>query len=52
MEILNKIWSYITFKKNPEAKGNSYLRTMHGINKLSIAMFLVAIVILIIKCTR
>ncbi len=52
MEILNKIWSYITFKKNPEAKGNSYLRAMHGINKLSIAMFLVAIVILIIKCSR
>ncbi len=52
MEILNKIWSYITFKKNPEAKGNSYLRAMHGINKLSIAMFLVALVVLAIKCSR
>ncbi|MFM9944164.1 MAG: DUF6728 family protein [Bacteroidia bacterium] len=52
MEILNKIWSYITFKKDPNSKGNSYLKAMHGINKLSIAMFLVAIVILIFKCSK
>jgi hypothetical protein len=52
MEILNKIWGYITFKKNPEAKGNSYLSAMHSINKLSIAMFLMAIIVLIIKCSR
>ena len=52
MEILKKIWSYITFQKDPNARDNPYLKTMHGINKLSIAMFLVALVVLLYKCVR
>ncbi len=52
MEILRKIWMYITFKKDKNAYTNSYLKTMHGINKLSILMFCVALVILVYKCTR
>jgi hypothetical protein len=69
--ILQKIWSYITFKKQPEfrdqdsldtngqgadeASGNekkydgSYLKMMHGINRISIIMFLIGMIIVLIK---
>jgi hypothetical protein len=63
--ILQKIWSYITFKKQPEfgadgsrdgdtsgKEGNndrSYLKMMHGINRISIIMFLIGMIIVIIK---
>jgi len=52
MEILNKIWGYITLKKNPEASGNTNLKVMHGINKISIVMFLAGMLVLIYKCTK
>jgi hypothetical protein len=73
--ILQKIWSYITFKKQPEFKENedqpsvndsdtidefgtqdkdsgSYLRMMHGINRISIFMFIIGMIIVIIKLLR
>jgi len=52
MEVWRKIVSYITFKKQaaPADGSNSLnLRAMHTINKISIFMFLVGIVILAIK---
>ncbi len=52
MEILRKFWNYLTFKKDTNPNTNSYLKTMHGINKLSIAMFIIALVILAYKCIR
>ncbi len=52
MEILKKIWSYLTLKKDLNAKDNAYLKTMHGINKLSILMFMVALTVLIYKCLK
>jgi len=44
--------SYLSFRKQEGEANNSFLRTMHRINRLSILMFLVAIVILIYKWTR
>ncbi|MDX2286507.1 MAG: DUF6728 family protein [Bacteroidia bacterium] len=50
MEIWKKIWSYITFRKpEPGAPSSFNLSVMHGINKISILMFLAAIVFLIIR---
>jgi hypothetical protein len=46
--ILKKLWSYITFQKQ-EGNGSSYLKMMHGINRISILMFLVAIVVMFVK---
>lgn len=50
MEVLKKIWGYLTFKKNTGS--GSFLKSMHIINKVSIFMFLIAMVILIVKLTR
>ncbi len=52
--MFKKIWSYITFKKQPEfgQEDKSYLKMMHGINRISILMFLIGIVIVIIKIIR
>ena len=52
MEILKKLWGYLTLKKNPEASGNTNLKVMHGINKLSIIMFLFGMIVLIYKCSK
>jgi hypothetical protein len=52
MEVWRKILSYITFKKQeaPADGSNGFnLRAMHTINKISILMFLVGMVILAIK---
>jgi hypothetical protein len=52
MEILRKIWGYVIFKKNTDPEKNLNLKVMHGINKLSILMFLVGMIVLIYKCSR
>ncbi|MEK9601288.1 MAG: DUF6728 family protein [Bacteroidota bacterium] len=49
MEVLKKIFSYLTFKK--DTGEGSFIKSMHIINKISILTFLIAIVILIIKIT-
>ena len=36
-------------KKDPNAPDSQWMRYMHGINRISIFMFLVAMIILIIK---
>lgn len=55
MEVLRKIWSYLNFFKKQEApteKGTSFnLRAMHTINKISLLMFLGAIIFLVLKWT-
>ena len=51
MEILKKIWSYVTLKKDEKAGNNTNLKIMHGINKVSIVMFMVCMMILIYKCS-
>ncbi len=50
MEVLKKITGYLTFKK--DAGTGSFLKSMHVINKISIFMFLLAMVYLIVKLTR
>jgi hypothetical protein len=50
MEVWKKIWGYLTFRKrDADAPDSTNLRVMHGINKVSIFMFLVAIVLIVIK---
>jgi hypothetical protein len=50
MEVLKKIFGYLTFKK--DTGEGSFLKSMHLINKLSLLMFLVSIIYLVIKITR
>jgi len=49
--ILKKIISYLTFKKqtNDGNEPNYNLRMMHGINRITIFMFLIGIIFVIIK---
>ncbi len=49
-EILSKIWGYVTFKK--DTGEGSFLKSMHTINKISILVFICAMVYLVIKLTR
>lgn len=50
MEVWNKIWGYLTLRKPTEDEPTSFnLRMMHGINKISIFMFLIALIIMIVK---
>lgn len=51
MLVLRKLLSYILFwqkSKDPKKK-NVNLKVMHGINKISIVMFLVGVVVIIFK---
>ena len=47
MEVIKKILSYLTFNK--DTGEGSFIKSMHIINKISILMFLIAIIIMIIK---
>lgn len=51
MGILRQIAEYLYLKKkDPNApKSGLFLRTMHGINRLSIFMFILAMLIIILK---
>ena len=49
--IWRKFLTYINFfgKGNPDAKGNINLKLMHGINRISIFMFILAIIFLLVR---
>lgn len=48
--ILRKILGYLTFnKEETKAKGNVNLKMMHGINRISIFVFIIALVIMAFK---
>ena len=50
MGFLRQIAEYLYLrKKDPNAPNTQFVRYMHGINRLSIFMFLVALIIMIIK---
>ena len=49
--IFKKIWSYITFRKQPGVK-NLNTRLMHGMNRISILMFLIALIVIIYRMVR
>ncbi len=46
---VSEVFTYFFRKKDPEAKPNFNLRMMHGINKISIIMFLVGIILFMLK---
>ena len=46
---LGPVFGYFFRKKDPNRKTNFNLRMMHGINKISMLMFLVGIIFIIIK---
>jgi hypothetical protein len=43
------VLGYFFRKKDPNAKPNFNLKMMHGINKISIIMFLVALVVMVVR---
>ncbi|MBC8033590.1 MAG: hypothetical protein H7Y03_05555 [Chitinophagaceae bacterium] len=50
MSVLKQIAEYLYIrKKDPNAPRGSFINTMHGINRLSIFMFIIAIIIIIVK---
>lgn len=50
MSILNQIAEYLYLKKkDPNAKSTQWMKYMHGINRLSIILFLIALVIIVVK---
>jgi hypothetical protein len=53
MGVWKQIGEYLYLrKKDPNAPDSNFLRKMHGINRLSIFLFLIAIIIMIIKLIR
>ena len=53
MGILNQVAEYLYLKKkDPNAPKSKWLKYMHGINRISILLFLVGLVILTIKLLR
>ncbi len=46
---LGEVFGYFFRKKDPDAKPNFNLRMMHGINKISILVFLLALVVMVLK---
>ncbi len=53
MGVLNQIAEYLYLKRrDPNAKDTQWMKYMHGINRLSIFLFIVAMIILAIKLMR
>jgi len=46
--IFKKIWSYMTFQKQ-EGERNLNTRLMHGMNRVSLLMFAVALVVILVR---
>lgn len=46
---LGEVWGYFFRKKDPDRPSNINLRMMHGINKISILIFLAGVIYLIVK---
>jgi hypothetical protein len=46
---LGEVFGYFFRKKDPSRPTNFNLRMMHGINKISIIMFLIGIIFVIVK---
>jgi hypothetical protein len=49
--ILRKFWNYLTFQKQ-EGPKNTNIRIMHGINRISILMFLGAVIVMVVRCLK
>ena len=46
---LGEVWGYFFRKKDPSRPSNFNIRMMHGINKISILMFLAGVLFMILK---
>jgi hypothetical protein len=46
--VFKKIWSYLSFKKQ-EGERNLNTRLMHGMNRVSLLMFAVALVVILVR---
>lgn len=46
---VSEVFTYYFRKRDPNQKESTNLRIMHGINKLSILMFLVAVVVMLYR---
>ncbi len=50
MGILNQIAEYLYIKKrDPNAPNSQWMKYMHGINRISIFMFLFALIVMLIR---
>ena len=50
MSIKNQLAEYLFLKKkDPNAKNTQWMKYMHGINRLSILLFLVAMVVIVVR---
>lgn len=50
MGILKQVAEYLYLKKkDPNAPDTQWVRYMHGINRLSIILFLIAMIIIVLK---
>ena len=47
--IFQKLISYLTFRKQNEVKSNLNLRMMHGMNRISILMFAIALIVILLR---
>ena len=53
MGILKQLAEYLYLKKkDPNAPNTQWIRYMHGINRISLLLFIVAMIILAIKLIR
>ena len=53
MGVLKQMAEYLYLrKKDPNAQPTKWMKYMHGINRLSIILFLIAMIILAIKLLR
>ncbi len=53
MSVLKQIAQYLYLrKKDPNAPNTKWVRYMHGINRISIILFLIAMIILAVKLLR
>lgn len=52
-KIWNQILQYLFIrKKDPDAPHTTYLKMMHGMNRISILLFLVCVIILLVRLIR
>ncbi|MDW7690674.1 DUF6728 family protein [Flammeovirgaceae bacterium SG7u.111] len=46
---IGEVFTYFFRKKDPNRKTNFNLRMMHGINKISMLIFLIGVIVIILK---
>ena len=53
MGVWNQVAQYLYLKKkDPNAPNSQFVKYMHGINRISIFLFLIGLIILVVKLLR